>query len=308
MAPAPKGDITPDGGYKSALPSDDDMPGDVDTDPCDKPAEVKKLPGIVIGVSLAHTLDLKIGQCVTVTSPTIGYSFSGGQIKPPVAKRFRVIAIFEAGFDQYDSKLVYTDLYEAQTFYDQGDTVTGIEMVVDDIDNAGKISKEIGNSLSSGLYHTMDWEELNHGLFTALRIQQIGMSAVLALIIVVAAFTVIATLIMVVLDKKREISVLKAMGATDDAVLRIFMYQGGIIGVAGTTIGLLIGLAVCKGLLVYGFPLDPKVYFISRLPVQVRPTEFVMTGIIAIVICLLATVVPSLYAARLRPADGFREQ
>jgi lipoprotein-releasing system permease protein len=162
--------------------------------------------------------------------------------------------------------------------------------------------------LGSGLYHTMDWEELNHGLFTALRIQQILMSGVLALIIVVAAFTVIATLIMVVLDKKKEIAVMKAMGATDEAILRIFLYQGGIIGVTGTTLGLLLGLAVCKGLLVYGFPLDPKVYFISRLPVQARPQEFIVTGLIAVVICLVATIVPSLYAARLRPAEGFRDQ
>jgi lipoprotein-releasing system permease protein len=225
-----------------------------------------------------------------------------------VAKRFRVIALFEAGFDQYDSKLVYTDLWEAQTFYDHGDTVTGVEMKVDDIDHARDISKRISKLLASGLYHTMDWEELNHGLFTALRIQQIGMSAVLALIIVVAAFTVVATLIMVVLDKTREISVLKAMGATDDAILRIFVYQGGIIGLLGTTVGLLLGLAVCKGLLIYGFPLDPKVYFISRLPVEVRPLEFALTGAIAIGICLVATIIPSMYAARLRPADGFRQQ
>jgi lipoprotein-releasing system permease protein len=145
-------------------------------------------------------------------------------------------------------------------------------------------------------------------LFTALRIQQILMSLVLALIIVVAAFTVIATLIMVVLDKKKEIAVLKAMGATNSAVLRAFLYQGAIIGVLGTAIGLSLGIAVCRGLLVYGFPLDPKVYFISRLPVQVRPEEFVMVGIFAIVVCLVATVWPAIYAARLRPAEAFREQ
>jgi lipoprotein-releasing system permease protein len=261
-----------------------------------------------VGSSLAKTLKLDIGKCVTVTSPTIGFSFSGGSFKPPVAKRFRVIAIFEAGFDQYDSKLVYTDLYQSQEFYDQGDTVTGFEMKVADIDRAPAISKEISGMLANGLYHTMDWEELNHGLFTALRIQQIGMSAVLALIIVVAAFTVIATLIMVVLDKKKEIAVLKAMGATDDAILRAFLFQGGIIGLLGTALGLVLGLLVCKVLFVYGFPLDPKVYFISRLPVQVRPQEFLVTGAIAIVICLVATIVPSLYAARLRPAEGFRDR
>ena len=265
------------------------------------------MPGIVVGVTLAKTLDLKIGDCVNVTSPTIDFSYSGGEIKPPVAKRFRVIAVFEQGFDQYDSKLVYTDLYEAQAFYDQGDTVTGVEMKVDDIDNASSIREHISEMLASGLYHTMDWEELNRGLFTALKIQQILMSGVLALIILVAAFTVIATLTMVVLEKRKEVSVLKAMGATDFAILRVFLYQGGFIGAVGTTIGLLLGLAVCKGLLVYGFPLDPKVYFISRLPVMVRWQEFALTGVIAIVICMLATLWPSLSAARLSPAEGFRD-
>jgi lipoprotein-releasing system permease protein len=308
VAAAPEGPVEPEGGYTSTLPETDDLPADVDPDPCENPEAVAKLPGIVVGVSLAKTLNLTLGECVTVTSPTIGFSYSGGAVKPPVAKRFRVIAVFEAGFDQYDSKLVYTDLYEAQAFYDQGDTVTGVEMKVADIDQANDISKSIAVMLGSGLYHTMDWEELNHGLFTALRIQQILMSGVLALIIVVAAFTVIATLIMVVLDKKKEIAVMKAMGASDEAILRIFLYQGGIIGVSGTTLGLLLGVAVCKGLLVYGFPLDPKVYFISRLPVQARPQEFLVTGLIAVVICLVATIVPSLYAARLRPAEGFRDQ
>jgi lipoprotein-releasing system permease protein len=229
-------------------------------------------------------------------------------LKPPVARRYRVIALFQAGFDQYDSKLVYTDLYEAQLFYDQGDTVTGVEMIVDDIDKAPKLSRQIAEMLGNGLYHTMDWEELNHGLFTALRIQQVGMSVVLALIIVVAAFTVVATLIMVVLDKKKEIAVMKAMGATDQAILRIFLYQGGIIGLLGTSLGLLLGLVVCKALSVYHFPLDAKVYFINSLPVQMRPQEFILTGVVAILICLAATIIPSLYAAQLRPADGFREQ
>ncbi|WP_438018585.1 ABC transporter permease [Sorangium sp. So ce315] len=305
---APRGSIEPEGGYGSVLPEDDELPADVDPDPCADKEQIARMPGIVVGAALAKNLSLDIGECVTVTSPTIGFSFSNGTIKPPVAKRFRVIAIFEAGFEQYDTKLAYADLYETQAFYDHGDTVTGVEMKVDDIDNASSIARQITNLLSNGLYYTMDWEELNHGLFTALRIQQIGMSAVLALIIVVAAFTVIATLIMVVLDKKKEIAVLKAMGATDGAILRIFLYQGGIIGVAGTTLGLLLGVAVCKGLLVYGFPLDPKVYFISRLPVQARPQEFLITGAIAILICLAATIVPSLYAARLRPAEGFRAQ
>ena len=227
-------------------------------------------------------------------------------MRSPIAKQFRVSAIFEAGFDQYDSKLVYTDLYEAEAFYDQGDSVTGVEMKVDDIDRAKEIAREVDLALGNGVYHTMDWHELNHGLFTALLIQQIGMSFVLALIIVVAAFTVIATLIMIVMEKRREIALLKALGAPDRAILRIFLYQGGIMGVIGTALGLLVGYGGCRALSSYRFPLDPKVYFISTLPVNIRPQEFLVTGGIAVFICLLATIAPALYAAWQRPSDGLR--
>jgi lipoprotein-releasing system permease protein len=304
----PMGDVTPDGGFASQLPEDDVLPESIDPDPCKSPEQVAKLPGVVLGRTLSKQLNAKIGDCVQITSPTIGMAYGAGGARPPIAKQFRVIALFEAGFDQYDSKLVYTDLYEAQQFYEQGDSVTGVEMKVDDIDHAAAISKEIEHLLNNSVYHTMDWKELNHGLFTALLIQQIGMSVVLALIIVVAAFTVIATLIMVVLDKKKEIALLKAIGAKDDAILRVFLYQGGIIGVVGTTLGLILGYFGCKGLLAYGFPLDPKVYFISKLPVNVRPTEFIITGVFAILICLIATIFPALYAARLRPSDGLRNE
>ncbi len=304
----PAGSLTPDGGFASQLPDEDIIPDDVDPDPCKSPELVAQLPGVVIGRTLAKQLVAGIGDCVQITSPTIGITMGATGARAPVAKQFRVIAIFEAGFDQYDSKLVYTDLYEAQAFYEQGDSVTGVEMKVDDIDHAAAISHDIAKLLNNSVYHTMDWKELNHGLFTALLIQQIGMSVVLALIIVVAAFTVIATLIMVVLDKKKEIALLKAIGAKNDAILRVFLYQGGIIGLVGTTLGLGLGYVCCKGLLAYGFPLDPKVYFISRLPVLVRPNEFIITGVFAIVICLVATIFPALYAARLRPSDGLRAE
>jgi lipoprotein-releasing system permease protein len=304
----PVGNIVPDGGYAGDLPEDDALPPELNTDPCRDPQAIKKLPGIVIGITLKRNLEVNIGDCLQVTSPTIGFSYSHGNMRAPVAKQFRVTAVFDAGFDQYDSKLVYTDLYEAQAFYDTGDSVTGVEMKVADIENARDVAREIDHRLANGVYHTLDWEELNHGLFTALRIQQLLMSLVLALIIVVAAFTVIATLIMVVLDKKKEIAVIKAMGASNSAVLRAFLYQGGIIGVFGTVFGLVLGIVVCKLLLVYALPLDPKVYFISHLPVQVRPVEFVLVGVFAILVCLAATIWPAVHASRLRPAEAFREQ
>jgi lipoprotein-releasing system permease protein len=306
--PPPSGAIEPDGGYGSELPPDDVEEQTVDAIAKADAAKIKDedLPGVAIGRTLAKALGVGIGDRIRITSPAIGWSLTGSA-RTPVARPFRVIAVFEAGFDQYDSKLVYTDLYEAQAFYDQGDSVTGIEMRVQDIDRARDVKTAIDRDLNKQkAYHVMDWEELNRPLFTALKIQQIMMSAVLALIILVAAFTVVATLIMIVLDKQKEIAVLKAMGASDAVILRAFLWQGLVIGVIGTSIGLLLGFALCRGLLVYGFPLDPKVYFISKLPVEARPQEFLITGAIAIVICLCATIIPALNAASVRPAEGLR--
>lgn len=302
---APVGTIEPESGYESELPDDDVLDGIV-TDPC-KEGDTRELPGIVIGATLKKTLAVAVGDCVQVTSPTIGYTFSRGELRPPVAKQFRVQGVFQAGFDQYDSKLMYSDLYEAQAFYGAGDTVTGVEMRIRDIDESAIVTERVDGLLDNGIYHTMDWEELNRGLFTALRIQQILMSLVLALIILVAAFTVIATLIMVVFDKKKEIAALKAMGATDASLLRAFLYQGLIIGLLGTTTGLALGYGLCRWIVEYGFPLDPKVYFISKLPVILRPWDFVWTGVFAVAVCLAACVWPAAHAARMRPAEAFRE-
>src|SRR5664279_2043574 len=206
----PIGNVEPMGGYQSQLPEDDVLPSELVEDPCKNPSGHSALPGIVIGKTLRENLHADLGDCIQVASPTIGYSVSGGVIRAPVAKQFQVIAVFDAGFDQYDSKIVYTDLYESQAFLGAGDSVTGVEMRIADVDKAKGVAHEIEEKLDNGIYRTMDWEELNHGLFTALTIQKVLISLVLALIIVVAAFTVVATLIMVVLEKKREIAIIKA--------------------------------------------------------------------------------------------------
>ncbi len=300
----PAGSVVPQGGYESVLPEDDLLPDELDPDPCR--AEAGELPGIVVGRALAEVLHFGVGACVQVTSPTIGYSFVGGEMRPPVAKLFKVIAIFYAGFEQYDTKFAYTNLTEAQAFYSDADSVTGVEMKVADVDRAREVAEQISEELGDRLYSVIDWMDLNRGLFTALRTQQILMSLVLGLIILVAAFTVVATLVMVVLAKTKEIATIKAMGASDSQVLRAFLYQGIFIGLAGTTFGLSFGYVVCRWILVHGFPLDPQVYFIDRLPVQIRGFEFMLTGTFAMVACVAATLWPALHAARLRPVDAFR--
>lgn len=266
------------------------------------------LPGIVVGQTLATNLGLAVGDRVQVISPLAGLDTSlwAPEARTPRSREFRVIAIFQAGFQEYDTRLVYIDLYEAQRFFDQGDTVTGVEIRLHDLEQAKDVAHRIERDLGGGPFHTMDWEELNHNLFTALEIQKIMLSLVIAVIIVVAAFVVIATLIMMVLEKKREIAILKAMGAKDWQIVVIFELQGALIGFAGVAIGLLLGGFVVGYLDAFQFPLDPKVYLIDHLPVRVSPTEFIITSITAFVICNAATLYPSLWAAFLRPVEGVR--
>lgn len=268
------------------------------------------LPGIVVGTTLASNLGLGVGDRVSVISPLAGLDTSMFSDAPsaPRSREFRVIGIFEAGFQEYDSRLVYVDLFEAQHFFQHGDSVTGVEITLHDIDAAPSVARRLERVLGGGPYHTMDWQELNHNLFTALEIQKVMLSLVIATIIFVAAFNVIATLIMIVLEKKREIAILKAMGARSTGVLLIFVVQGLVIGLLGTAIGLLLGGGVCWYLEAFEFPLDPHVYLIDHLPVRNSPAEWVITVAIAMLICITATVIPSWWAARLLPADGVRHE
>ena len=269
-----------------------------------------QMPGVVIGVTLAENLDIDVGDTVRVISQLSGVDASlfGHGNSAPQSRDFRVLGIFEAGFQEYDSKLVYMDLHEAQTFQDQGDTVTGVEISLNDIDQASAVALRLERKLGGGPFHTMDWRELNNNLFTALEMQKAVLSLVIATIILVAAFNVIATLIMIVLEKRREIAILKAMGARDGAILRIFMVQGAAIGLVGTAMGLLLGGAVCAYLSVFTFKLDPKVYLIGHLPIRTSLHEFLLTTVIALSICISSTIIPSWWAARMLPADGVRPQ
>jgi lipoprotein-releasing system permease protein len=268
-----------------------------------------RLPGIVLGRTLAENLEAKLGDVVQVTTPLMGLDVLGWSPSEakPTTMSFQVVGVFYAGFLEYDTKLVYVDLYEAQRFFDQGDSVTGVEVTVHDIQTAAATARRIRQSLGGGPYHTVDWEMLNAPLFTALRTQKVVLAIVFAVIIGVAAFNIIATLVMMVFDKRREIAILKSMGASHGAILRIFVYAGMVVGAYGVAIGLTIGVGVCLLLDKVGWPLDPKVYLIDHLPVTIDWLSFALTAVIAFAICLLATIWPSLSAARLRPVDGLRD-
>ncbi|MEZ4254106.1 MAG: ABC transporter permease [Polyangiales bacterium] len=276
----------------------------------DAEGDRKKLPGIVVGRTLAKNLGLGVGDRVQLVSPLTGLDTSLWEATPrvPKSKEFRVIAIFEAGFQEYDSRLVYVDLYEAQSFFDHGDTVMGVEISLNDIEQADGVARKLEHELGGGPYHAMSWQELNQNLFTALRIQKRALGLTIATIVVVAAFNVIATLIMIVLEKKKEIAILKAMGAKGRSILTIFFVQGTVVGLVGTAIGLVLGGGAVAYLTRYRFPLDPKVYLVDHLPIRMSITEFLVTIGVALGICMTATLLPSWWAARLSPVDGVRHE
>ena len=266
-----------------------------------------QLPGVIIGRTLARSLSLHLHDQVRIISPLTGADAAlVRQGATPRARDFRVVGIFDAGFDEYDSRLVYVDLWQAQRFFDQGDAVTGVEVKVRNIERARAIGRRIERSLGGGAFHTLDWESLNHNLFTALALQKLALSFVITIIIVIAAFNVIATLVMVVLERKREIAILKAMGASEGAILRIFLAQGLAVGGLGTAAGLAVGALNCWILTRYPFPLDAQVYLIRSVPVRPSVAEFVLTGAVAMLIAAVASFIPAWWASRLTPVEGLR--
>lgn len=266
------------------------------------------LPEIFVGKELQKKLKVRLGDRVRVVSPkpdldTAHWSAAGSL---PSARDFRVAGVFYSGFDEYDRKLAYVNLPAAQAFYDKGDVVTGVEMKLDDVDRAPAVARRLDKALGGVPYRTMDWGELNHNLFTALRMQKVALVIFLTLIILVAAFNIVAALTMLVVDKTKEIAILKSMGMRSAGVARLFQVAGLTIGGVGIVCGLGLGLLVCLAVERYGYRLDPRVYLIDKLPVQLSLQELMLTAAITLGICFLATLYPALKAARLEPVEGLR--
>ena len=187
-----------------------------------------------------------------------------------------------------------------------GDLVTGVELKIDDVDKAQAVAKTLYKSLGGPPYHVIDWEELNHNLFTALQMQKVAITVILTLIVIVAAFNIIAAMTLLVIGKAKEIAILKSMGMRSAGVARLFQAAGLVMGGLGIGCGLGVGAATVAVLRRYNYQLDPHVYLIDHLPVRVNPDEVVMTACITLAICFLATLVPALQAARQSPVDGLR--
>jgi lipoprotein-releasing system permease protein len=255
---------------------------------------------IALGAELAHHLHVGVGDCVSIMIP-----FSSGVGEAPISYLFKVVGMFRMGFNEYDTRLAYISISDAHRLANARRLVSGVELRFADPMMALSAAQEVKRRLD-GPYRIIDWKELNHNLFMALTMQKVIISLLLVLIIVVAAFNIIASLTMIVLSKVREIAILKSMGAPAGMVARVFLIGGTTVGVVGTGLGIAFGLLICLLARLYGYPLDPKVYLIGSLPVRIAGGEILSVAAATLGICFLATVYPSLRASRLRAVDGLR--
>ncbi|MCK5353214.1 FtsX-like permease family protein, partial [bacterium] len=259
--------------------------------------------GIVIGVELARQRGLRVGDQLTLVSPS-EISSPFGMV--PLMERFAVKGVFDTGMYEYDTGLVLVTSKAAQIFFDLGDSVTGVAVKTDDIYRTHEIAQRIQSELGYSFW-VRDWREMNQNLFSALKLEKITMFIILVLIIVVAAFNIIGTLILVVMEKGREIAILKAMGATRKNIGRIFMLEGLIIGLGGTALGLILGLGLCYILANYQFvELPASVYYVTTLPVKVQLLDVAAICLAAMVVSFTATVYPARRASLLNPVEILR--
>ncbi|WNG46339.1 ABC transporter permease [Archangium minus] len=270
-----------------------------------KSAEEKVLPGIVLGRELAAILRVVVGDRVNVISP------QGAELGPagliPKSRAFRVAGIFYSGMYEYDAKFAYILLSEAQKLFG-ADGPSGIELKVADVDDARRIASAASREVGGYPYRARDWGEIHRNIFSALRLEKLVMGIILSIIIVVAAGLIVATVIMLVLEKRKEIAVLKALGVSDGGIVKIFLAEGLQIGVAGGLLGLLSGLTWCYFILKVGIKLDPSVYYIPNLPVKIEPLQTALSVVIAVLVTYLASIYPALKASSVEPVEGLKAE
>jgi lipoprotein-releasing system permease protein len=268
-------------------------------------------PGIVIGSELSKTLGVSIGSLINVVTP-LGTMTPLGMA--PKREQFQVVGLFTSGYYEYDTSFAYISLSDAQRFFNMGDVVTGIEVKVSDVYRAREVGSRIERALGFSFW-TMDWISMNRNFFKALKMERVAMFIILTLIVFVAALAIVTTLIMVVMEKTREIAILKSMGATAAGIMKIFIFEGLIIGVVGTISGTVLGLLIAyniepitqflEGVFHFKF-LPGDVYYIDELPSTVRLLTVLLIDGIAILLTFLATLYPSWKAAKLDPAVALR--
>ena len=276
-----------------------------------KGREKKNRAGIILGKELSRRLGVGVGDIVSMVSPV-------SRVTPvgliPRMKLFKVVGVFESGMYEYDANLSFILLKSAQKFFSMKNGVSGIEVRVADIEQAGNIASAIQKELGFP-YLVRDWMQMNRNLFSALKLEKIVMFIILILIIFVAAFNIVSTLFMLVMEKAKEIAILKSMGASCSSIMKIYSYQGLVIGLVGTFLGCATGFVIVPNLneivssieSIFGivaFPSD--VYYLDRLPSKIQYMDSFLIIIFSVVICLVASLYPAWRASKLDLVDGLR--
>lgn len=275
--------------------------GDTEVDKAVKGPE--EFPGIILGKELAKSLHVYVGEDLSLVSPM-------GDLGPmgimPRSRRFRVAAIFYSGMYEYDAAFAYVKIEQAQSFLDLGPRITEIDARVDESDRAPEVRSKVVAAIARPDLKVRDWQEVNRQLFSALKLEKLATFIILSIAILVASFCIVCTLLLMVTEKSKEIAILKSLGASDRVILSVFMVEGMIIGAIGTVYGVATGLALTLGLKHFGVRLDPEVYYVDRLPINVELMDYCLVALCSMVITTLATIYPALAASRLRPVEGIR--
>jgi len=263
----------------------------------------EQLPGIAIGQDLSTLLGAGYGDVVSVISPLGALSPMG---LAPSVRRFRIVAVFKFGFYEVDSGFVFISLQEAQSFLHAPNQADGIEVKLKDLYRANLVAKEIESKLGFPFW-ARTWIEAHKPLFAALKVEQMAFSIILALILLVAGLNIISTLVMMVMEKYRDIAILKSMGATDRSVMKIFMYQGLVIGIVGTILGVIAGSLLCWLQIRYQIArINPEVYQFAAIPMKLEWQNVAWISAFAILTSFLSTIYPARQAAKMNPAESLR--
>jgi lipoprotein-releasing system permease protein len=261
-------------------------------------------PGIMLGATLADRLGVELGDNVVLFSLKEGSLTTGWST--PKATKLKVKGIFETGMYEYDASLAYIGLSTAQKLFNLGNRVTGLQIKLDNLYQAEKVAKELESKLGPH-YYALDWMHMHKNLFSWMTLEKYAMFIVLSLIVAVAAFNIISTLIMVVIEKRKDIGILKSMGCTSTSIMKIFMFEGLVVGAVGIVLGSAFGYLLCWIQKTFNLiSLPPEIYFINSLPVDMRPLDFILVALAALVLTFLATVYPARRASQLSPVDAIR--